>query len=294
MPDFGSFRGFSEKLAQGQTPTQLGLIGSQDLSPALLDTYANAAAAYSLRLLRTLYTGSAIRVRRSSDNAEQDIGFVNNVLDTSSLTSFCGSGSGFVTTWYDQSGNARNATQTTAANQPQIVSSGSVILDSAKPCISSPSGLLQLNATWGVSLSNPQIFYVMKITAPVGYSGHWIFLGNAGGNNHFISDAGDPGSYTDIFNNSRPKYGSFNASLNQRYLECYENVGSTTTRFLNGVDRGSNTFTIVTPTNLNIGGRGNLGFAATGTIQEIIIYSTGNSSNRNGIETDINNYYNVY
>jgi hypothetical protein len=30
MPDFGSFRGFGEKLAQGQTPTQLGLIGRQD------------------------------------------------------------------------------------------------------------------------------------------------------------------------------------------------------------------------------------------------------------------------
>jgi len=294
MPDFGSFRGFGEKLFQGQTPTQLGLIGSQDFSPALLDTYANAAAAYSLRLLRTLYTGSAIRVRRSSDNTEQDIGFNLGNLDTTSLTSFCGSGSGFVTTWYDQSGNARNATQTTAANQPQIVSSGSVILDSAKPCISSPAGLLQLNATWGVSLSNPQIFYVMKITAPVGYSGHWIFLGNNTGNNHFIADTGDAGSYTDIFNNSRPKYGSFNASLNQRYLECYENVGSTTTRFLNGVDRGSNTFTTVTPTNLNIGGRGILGFAATGTIQEIIIYSTGDSSNRSGIQTDINNYYNVY
>jgi hypothetical protein len=28
MPDFGSFRGFGDKLVQGQTPTQLGLIGS--------------------------------------------------------------------------------------------------------------------------------------------------------------------------------------------------------------------------------------------------------------------------
>ena len=53
----------------------------------LLDTYPNAAAAYSVRLLRTAYTGSAIRVRRSSDNAEQDIGFVSGSLDTSSLTS---------------------------------------------------------------------------------------------------------------------------------------------------------------------------------------------------------------
>jgi hypothetical protein len=29
MPDFGSFRGFGEKLMQGQTPTQLGKIGSE-------------------------------------------------------------------------------------------------------------------------------------------------------------------------------------------------------------------------------------------------------------------------
>ena len=29
MPDFGSFRGFGEKLAQGQTPTQLGKIGAE-------------------------------------------------------------------------------------------------------------------------------------------------------------------------------------------------------------------------------------------------------------------------
>ena len=99
----------------------------------LLDTYPNAAAAYSVRLLRTAYTGSAIRVRRSSDNAEQDIGFVSGSLDTSSLTSFCGAGNGFVTTWYDQSGNGNNATQTTAANQPQIVSSGNVLTTNGKP-----------------------------------------------------------------------------------------------------------------------------------------------------------------
>jgi len=91
-----------------------------------LDLYPSAAAAYSVRKLRTAYTGSAIKVRRSSDNTEQDIGFSGANLDTSALTSFCGSGDGFVTTWYDQSGNARNAINSTAANQPQIVSSGSL------------------------------------------------------------------------------------------------------------------------------------------------------------------------
>ena len=41
----------------------------------LLDTYSGSAVAYSLRKLSLAYSGSAIRVRRSSDNAEQNIGF---------------------------------------------------------------------------------------------------------------------------------------------------------------------------------------------------------------------------
>ena len=51
----------------------------------LLDQYGDAAAAYSLRKLRSGYTGSAIRVRRSSDNTERDIRFWNNELDTVDL-----------------------------------------------------------------------------------------------------------------------------------------------------------------------------------------------------------------
>jgi hypothetical protein len=94
----------------------------------LLDTYPSAAYAYSVRKLRSAYTGSALRVRRSSDNTEQNIGFDSSGnLDTSALTTFVGASNGFVTTWYDQSGNSIDVTQSTSANQPQIVSSGTVI-----------------------------------------------------------------------------------------------------------------------------------------------------------------------
>ena len=51
----------------------------------LLDQYGDATAAYSLRKLRNDYTGSAIRVRRSSDDAERDMGFYDNELDTVAL-----------------------------------------------------------------------------------------------------------------------------------------------------------------------------------------------------------------
>jgi hypothetical protein len=109
-----------------------GILSRSGSTPAftgLLDTYPGAAVAYSLRKLRTAYTGAAIRVRRSSDNAEQDINFIGGDLDTASLLTFCGAGNGFITTWYDQSTNANNSTQATAASQAQIVSSGSLILD---------------------------------------------------------------------------------------------------------------------------------------------------------------------
>lgn len=56
----------------------------------LLDLYPSAAVAYSLRKLRTAYTGSAIRIRRSSDNTEQDIGFIGENLDTQTMLDFVG------------------------------------------------------------------------------------------------------------------------------------------------------------------------------------------------------------
>lgn len=86
-----------------------------------LDGIANVAAAYSLRRLRSGYTGSAVRVRRSSDSTEQDIGFDGSgEFDSAAFSSFVGAGTGYVKTWYDQSGNARDATQATLADQPVI------------------------------------------------------------------------------------------------------------------------------------------------------------------------------
>ncbi|MDN8612808.1 hypothetical protein [Variovorax ginsengisoli] len=90
---------------------------------------------YSVRRVRTAYAGSALRVRRSSDNAEQDIGFSGNDLDSATLLSFVGAGSGFVVTWYDQGGNGLDATMATTANQPRIVNAGTLDTENSKPSI---------------------------------------------------------------------------------------------------------------------------------------------------------------
>lgn len=81
----------------------------------------NATAAYSLRKLRKFYSGKCCNIRRSSDNATTDIGFnITGLFDTVGFSAFIGAGSGFVTKWYDQSGNGNDASQATAANQPQL------------------------------------------------------------------------------------------------------------------------------------------------------------------------------
>lgn len=79
-------------------------------------------------LLNSSYAGNAFQVRRSSDNATQDIGFDGNGnVDEAALTSFIGGNSGYVTTWYDQSGNGYNMFNTNTSSQARIVNSGTVV-----------------------------------------------------------------------------------------------------------------------------------------------------------------------
>jgi len=90
--------------------------GSGSVSPYILDLYGNAASAFSLRRLAQSYNGSAIRVRRSSDNTEQDIGFNDSgSLDEASLSSFVGSGNYFLyTEEFDNAYWAKQRTTVTA------------------------------------------------------------------------------------------------------------------------------------------------------------------------------------
>ncbi len=100
-------------------------IAQNSLDKAGLTSATPAATAYSLRLLSSSYSGAAIQVRRSSDNATLDIGFTaSGDLDTLSLQAFTGGSNGFVNIWYDQSGNARNMVKADVNYQPQIVFNG--------------------------------------------------------------------------------------------------------------------------------------------------------------------------
>ena len=94
-------------------------------SATLLDSYAtNTAYGWSVASKLKNTATNAIRVRRSNDNAETDIGFVNNVLDTATLLSFVGANSAFITKIYEQVGSGYDLIQTSAGYQPRIVNAG--------------------------------------------------------------------------------------------------------------------------------------------------------------------------
>ena len=101
-----------------------------------LDTYTGATAAYSVRKLRTDYAGPCIEAYRVSDGATQDIGFDSDgLIDTAAIETFASGGVVRVRTWYDQSGNALDAVQTTAADMPQIYDGSAIETNGGKPAI---------------------------------------------------------------------------------------------------------------------------------------------------------------
>ena len=107
----------------------LGFMAAAAPAPLLLDTLAVPPVfAVSTRRLRAAYAGPALRVRRATDNAEQDIGFTGaGDLDAAALLAFCGGGSGFVARWHCQAAGGPDLVGATAAQQPRLVASGALL-----------------------------------------------------------------------------------------------------------------------------------------------------------------------
>ena len=252
----------------------------------LLDTYSGAAAAYSLRQLSSTYSGDAIVVRRASDNTTQAIGFVNNELDTTTLESFCSGTDGFVTTWYDQSGNGFDVAQTTAGKQPKIVLSGSTITDGTKPSVQF-DGAQGLNTTANISsASNYYPFYVRSYT---GFGG-FIFDSEIG---RVLIERTSAAAYYDQTNSFQ------GTALTSSYRLIHMELNSTTGGkvYENGVNTQSGLSYTQYPmsTQTALGSRYDVGSSwLNGKIQEFVLYNTDQSGNRTGIETNINDFYSIY
>jgi hypothetical protein len=251
-------------------------------SAGILDGYTDdLAVAFAPALLVPDYEGDCIRIRRSGDNAEADIGFDGTDLDRDAIATFCSPGDGFVKTWYDQSGNGNHATQTTTSAQPKIYDAATgVELENGKPAIYFDGTDDTLTFT---EVSN--IATLLLIAAPDDTTGNGTcFI--LGDNNTFNYHSGDAGVWlSSTFSAASVRNGSnyINGALTNLTTTTRTTAQVSLAMFHDGTATGSQLF------------RDRAGTKHwTGTAQAVIIYTADKSADRTAIESAINGYFNIY
>lgn len=259
---------------------------------SFIQEFGQPTLAYSLRDLNG--DGRVVvKVRRSSDNLDRD--FTATELTDGTLLAWVGAGNnGFVTVWYDQSGNNNHATQVIEDDQSMIVSNGVYL------------GLIR---TDGVNDS-------FNMTTPVDFksnSGLFTVYKDAGGNRYnLIGRSGSAGGIGWTANGTiSTNFGMVATNGNQAnattgVVKTQQNVISVlwqpdSTAAIYAVNGSAQTFTFAggsffendTPIPLGVIGKDD---NATGSLdlQEIIVYSSDKTANREAIETNINNHYSIY
>jgi hypothetical protein len=264
---------------------------------------ANGWYRFSVTILATALTGRSLRVYLNNGTSISYTGdgtsgaYVwgvqysqTSTVKTYQKTEATVGGSGFVTTWYDQSGNGKNSTQSTAANQPRIVNAGVLDTVNDKTAILGDGSNDTLFVT-GLVLTNPSsIFTVVDKVGTSGYFG-LITGANTLGGAFGLNATG----YTFYQNGTTftPTYANNNQSLL---------VAKTSTTGTNWEFYGNNT--TVTNGGQNIGttigsrvylfDRYGVSSRANMYMQEYIIWSSDQMTNRLPIQTNINSYYNIY
>lgn len=197
------------------------------------------------------------------------------------------SGLGFVTAFYDQSGNGNHATQATASAQPKIVNAGALVTE---------------NGLAAIKFDGVDDFITSDLS------------GSAISDSYFVMNYENDSnamSYTDLYSNSNTRYSPYvKSSEGSSAVSGYgspsyyvnSNLVTITTRteafneFSSGkgqilrVDQGADTSTWQ---DLQFGFWFS-GFTYSGTLQEWVIYDTDKSGNREAIEANINDHYTIY
>ena len=198
---------------------------------------------------------------------------------------------GFVETWYDQSGNGNDAVQATAANQPKIVSAGSLVVDSSGvPELEFDGSNDVLSAGTGFASSSKTIFCVNN---PDSLSSNGLFAFGSSQTDRFFAQYTSNLIRTEINGAqagvSAATQKNLTTNLHTTDISVGLNGGSftTTSASFNGVSASAE---------LKIGQRFGTAFTDNfdGTIQEFIAYNSDQTANRTALETNINNHYSIF
>jgi hypothetical protein len=275
-------------------------------------------AAYSVRRLFNEYNGPLMRVRRSSDNAELDIGYTKfNLLDEASILNFCGISTGTVVAWYDQSGNGYTAGVSNAAYSvgfPVIYQSGTILRLLGSPTIpaiffASSNGLItsttlpnfNFNSVFaveshqyqGIDSSNERIYdkrrsnLLLSVFRTAGINLSEYTYGRGGASSLSLNTFPSATFFAKplILDESAPTDVSADIRVN--------NALQTIEVFRTGAQQDNANFALGIGTNvINVPPGGGNYFS--GSISELIIYNTDIQAFRQAIISNINYYYQAF
>lgn len=212
----------------------------------------------------------------------------NNLINTYGWTiTDGGNPNGYVTTLYDQSGNSNHATQGTAANQPKIVDAGSLVVENGKAALDFDGSNDSFNLSSSLSaLATSEMNSFEVVTTQTGNK--TVGLGAIVG----------PGPYSVLGQGSTTYIA--NRSLTKLIANRFygQQLFAMDTKNLNGWQNGNTinyTSTLTVNRNTDFTAIGRVGSLHSQMKMQVAIYYTSDqSTNRPGIETAINNEYNIY
>jgi hypothetical protein len=252
------------------------------------------AAAYSLRNLSTTYTGNVVDVRRSSDDAEDS--FTATEVADGTLTDWVGVGNdGFVTQWYDQSGNDNHATQGTAASQPKIVDGGSLVsggidFDGVNDGLAVSGQVLTSSSFYATSVMQ----HATGTSTALGQNVFGQYQATTSG--RFQLSASSASQYS-FFANATDNISGLGAGAigTSQTLISVNGDGSNAEIWRDGTSQATDTYSGFTPATVNftIGIDSDGAREFNGKIAEIIIYPSDQSDNRTAIEANIGETYGI-
>ena len=287
----------------GTTPTTLFHIGSR------------ASGLYFKGLIYDFsLSGSAVKnfafngYGNTNGDWEDQVGS-NDGTVVGSPALFSGQGfDAFVTTLYDQSGNGRNALQSTASSQPQIVADGVVVTDSnGNAALDFDGSNSQLSfSESGIyrNLENAASFVVAQhditsgertllyISAGTGANITRSFLGLVGGNTRLAGRRLDADSFASV--------DTAGPDTNVGLHTVIHGWGSgSSMRYRDGALEGTLNYAGSGSTSDTDAAAARIGYGAAGSermdgyISEIIIYNSDQSANRAAIEQSIASRYGI-
>ena len=273
--------------ASGQIYIDSYRFGGAPAAGLLLDDYP-AQAAYSLRKLRTAYTGNCLVVQKTGTSDTLAIGWHGNYMDTTAIVAFCAGTTCDVRRWYDQSGNSRDLVQNTGTSQPRIFQSNAIVVRSATDI--PRKALLGVGSFMNVAFTRnqPHAAAVVGTISPTAQIIDGFSQSNSASVANVNSQVRIGGmtvtTFTGFFVNSNPTTYSlitalWNGANSQAQVNNVSNTGSV----------GTNTAAGLTIMSAAGGVVPNSGF-----IQEAIIWTSNNTSDWANIRSNINAFYSVY